>query len=176
MSPLSDHLHPPLTIEIPGLTYPVVIAIDPDYEHEGAVEWTIDYDYTSEELCGLWHDLGGDEELQYPLLQLAAANCAAFMLTYGESAEWPTVDKPVERTGGWRPPVVQWVKNLAYNCVSNGGVDFAPKPAFETLITTAMERQSSQSAQNAGKKRVLRTGIVENGRQILPPEEVEQDA
>lgn len=89
--------------------------------------------FTDTELAGLWHRLGGDEELQYALHALGIANRAAYMLTYASghqdacTIEVPRFEKPQPTEApcsDWSAST--WAENLLYNCVSNGGTDFAP--------------------------------------------------
>jgi hypothetical protein len=74
---------------------------------------------------------GGEPELQYPLQALAIANRAAFMLTYAPrhddacTIDVPRVEQPAaDGRDDWS--ATDRVNLLLYNCISNGGTDFAP--------------------------------------------------
>lgn len=128
----------------------------------------------AQELCGLWYDLGGDPDLKESLERVACGNRAAYMLSYGglginpdgtkhgdldalvAAITLPTVDKPVELAGGWRPPAKTWVRNVAFNCVAKDGTDYGPHGALEALMIAALdvdsrERTASEDAKLARK-------------------------
>jgi hypothetical protein len=103
--------------------------------------------YSDDELAGLWHRLGGDDEVGYALLALGTANRAAYMLTYQdcESIERVRLESPA-RDG--KPPVdvwscADWVGNLLYNCVSNAGRNLADERAAETLRAAAAKQDAA---------------------------------
>jgi hypothetical protein len=114
--------------------------------------------YNTDELEGLWYALepDGDEdsEVRAALLALAYANRAAFLLSYGwehgdELARIMQFDLRAPRPyDGWRgttpdgqDDVVAWAQNLLYNCVSNGGADFAPSTHAVKLVQAAGRRK-----------------------------------
>jgi hypothetical protein len=98
--------------------------------------------FSDEELAGLWHALGGEPELRYPLQALAIANRAAYMLTYAPrhddacTIEVPRFEQPsADARNDWS--ATDRVSLLLYNCISNGGTDFAPEQHRLTLENAA---------------------------------------
>lgn len=99
--------------------------------------------YSDQELAGLWTRLGRTEETGYALHALAIANRAAYMLTYAPrhtdacTLEVPRFDEaePEDAPCGWTAS--DWLGNLLYNCVSNGGTDFAPPQHRVKLLAAA---------------------------------------
>lgn len=95
--------------------------------------------YNDDELCRLWGALGGEPDAQTALARLAYANRAAHMLTYGDKDfDMPTLAEPIESgVAKWAETREAWVQNLLYNCVSNGGTNYAPPDAAEFLLRRA---------------------------------------
>lgn len=94
--------------------------------------------YDDQELAALWLQLGGAEPVMFALHALAIANRAAYMLTYApEHEDACTISVPqfsalrAARDGGSTPDSA---RNLLYNCISNGGTDFAPRKHAATLM------------------------------------------
>jgi len=78
-----------------------------------------------------------EKQLVHHLHIAATANRAAFMLSYGESAE-PLGDFTLGRKGySHRNSVFDHISNLFYNCVSQGGVDFCPPDTKVLLMMLA---------------------------------------
>lgn len=94
-----------------------------------------------DELCGLWQALTTaypDPSVRDALEQLAYANRAAYMLSYSELPDEPIVT--LAAPGEYRrvfPSVREWIDNLEYNCIAQGGTDYAPKEALRTLREAA---------------------------------------
>jgi len=90
------------------------------------------FHFSDAELAAIWHALGGEPELQYPLHALAIANRAAYMLTYAPrhedacTIEVPRFEQPVADARD-NSSATDRVNLLLYNCISNGGTDFAPE-------------------------------------------------
>jgi hypothetical protein len=102
--------------------------------------------YSDDELARLWFRLGGSDDVGYALVALGTANRAAYMLTYTDcdSIERVSLSEPAVEG---KPPVdtwscTQWVRNLLYNCISNGGRDFADSRAAETLLNAAARQEA----------------------------------
>lgn len=99
--------------------------------------------FSDQELAGLWSRMGRTQETGYALHCLAIANRAAYMLTYAprhEDACTITVPRfdvvePAEAPCGWT--TAEWLDNLRYNCISNGGTDFAPAQHVVKLLAAA---------------------------------------
>ncbi len=107
--------------------------------------------YSEAELNGLYQALtenGADMcDTSTALTTAAIANRLAYNRAYGAEAgnekttlprdfHVPTVADAYIPVPDWT--VYQWVRNLLYNCVSNGGTDFCPPKTREYLETTAL--------------------------------------
>jgi hypothetical protein len=101
--------------------------------------------YSEQELNGLYQamtDNGADRfNTSNALTTAAIANRLAYNRTYEEKVFLPS-DYHVPTMADTYVPVpdwtvYQWVRNLLYNCVSNGGTDFCPPKTREYLETTA---------------------------------------
>jgi hypothetical protein len=104
--------------------------------------------YSDEELAGLWHRLGKTDEVGLALHILGIANRAAYMLTYApRHADACTIDVPrLDEATPSQPPrwsATDWVRNLLYNCLSNGGTDFADRRARETALAAAAKADAA---------------------------------
>jgi hypothetical protein len=90
------------------------------------------------ELEAMWAALGGTPEIGGELLIASVANRAAAMLSYGETMEPCGIEEPTPFSAA-NPfgSHMDWVENLAYNCVSQGGVNFLPSGCFESLMDAA---------------------------------------
>jgi hypothetical protein len=108
--------------------------------------------YSDEELAGIWKHIGGTEEVGYALHCLAIANRAAHMLTYAPrhkdacTIEVPRFGEasPADAPSGWT--ATTWIENLHYNCISNGGTDFAPPHHLVKLLAAAACADATQKA------------------------------
>lgn len=105
--------------------------------------------YNNEEICALWQACGGEDELRDLFVALAYANRAAYLLSYGELDFEPLVKlegpREDERYGRWARDTLSWADNLLYNCVSNGGADFAPPDRANKLRAVAYAVQHSDA-------------------------------
>lgn len=102
--------------------------------------------YDQDELEGLWHACGGGEDLGDVIGALAYANRAAFLLSYAEDATtvYPfSLEQPRPYEGFTRDPI-EWADNLLYNCISNGGANFAPEDRARNLVHAAIEAASAK--------------------------------
>lgn len=105
--------------------------------------------YDGDELCALWHACGGSDELRDVLGVLAYANRAAYLCAYGtENEDLESVydfdlprPAPCEQHALWAQNPLTWADNLLYNCVSNGGSNFAPTDRANTLRAAAYVAQ-----------------------------------
>jgi hypothetical protein len=80
------------------------------------------------------------------LYVLGCANRAAYMTTYRETVEAPRIEAPrLDATPKWVSNVGQWFDNLLYNCVSNGGSDFAPEQHVK-IVRAHLDRKSGAVA------------------------------
>lgn len=101
--------------------------------------------YHQHELEGLWYALGGTPEVQQALGALGYANRAAFLLTYTPDDDEVlsvyaslALDQP-RPYAGFTDDALDWADNLLYNCVSNGGSDFAPAKHADAVRAAAIE-------------------------------------
>lgn len=102
--------------------------------------------YSEQEINGLYQAMtenGADMyDTSTALTTAAIANRLAYNRTYEEKVflprdyHVPTVADAYIPVPDWT--VYQWVRNLLYNCVSNGGTDFCPPKTREYLESTAL--------------------------------------
>lgn len=88
------------------------------------------------ELEAMWGLIDpNDTDVARALYTLGCANRAAFMTSYRESVEAPRIEAPRidVSTPPWSRNLNEWFENLLYNCVSNGGSDFAPAAAVGVI-------------------------------------------
>ncbi len=97
--------------------------------------------FSDAELANLWAALGGAEETGCVLAYLGIANRAAYMGSYGvdivrgalgpahddaKTIAAPVLTEPRGKEAYSNAVVGRWAGNLLYNCITNGGVDYAP--------------------------------------------------
>lgn len=122
--------------------------------------------YEQDELEGLWHTLGGTAEVQQALGALGYANRAAFLLSYTPDDDevlsvYASLRLEQPRPyAGFTDDALDWADNLLYNCVSNGGSDFAPEKHADAVREAAItalgpERRHAHYTRLRGRYRDL---------------------
>lgn len=88
--------------------------------------------FENDELEALWGAIDPkDTSVAVTLYVLGNANRAAYLCSYPDTGSVDRVTIELPRTsrdgsvpGGWNTATA-WLDNLLYNCISNGGTDFA---------------------------------------------------
>lgn len=96
--------------------------------------------FDNAELEALWGALDpADTDVARAIYVLGCANRAAYMTSYsGETVAAPTIEAPrLDAVPKCARSVSSWFENLLYNCVSNGGSNFAAALNDETLAKLA---------------------------------------
>lgn len=95
--------------------------------------------FENTELESLWGALDPkDVDIARSLYVVGCANRAAYMTTYQESVTAPSIQGSNESgLPKFARSIEDWVGNLLYNCISNGGTDFAPEIHANRLLAAA---------------------------------------
>jgi hypothetical protein len=106
--------------------------------------------FENTELERLWGVLDPrDIEIGKSLYVIGCANRAAYMTSYQESVEAPSIQGSSDAgLPAWAKTAESWVKNLLYNCVTNGGTDFAPDAHAQRLLAAARAADEKRKAQS----------------------------
>lgn len=99
--------------------------------------------FSDAELEAMWGAIDpADTNVAVALYTLGCANRCAYMTSYREEVTAPRIEAPrLDATPKWVANVSQWFENLLYNCVSNGGSDFAPEKTVE-IVRAAIARKT----------------------------------
>lgn len=123
--------------------------------------------YDQDELEGLWHALGGTAEVQQALGALGYANRAAFLLSYTPDDDELLAVYASLRLEQPRPyaafadDALEWADNLLYNCVSNGGSDFAPTKHADAVLAAAIQAIGLSGRRAHYQRLIGRAGEIE---------------